>query len=338
MKKESYFNIAENEQREILEYYSHHLSKRDKILEKDIWLCKVLDILFNITNKHPMAFKGGTSLSKVFGAIDRFSEDIDITLDFHAFKVSESFHSDMSKTKAKKLGEELKKNTKEYRDKIIVPALKAALEELPQHCDIRIDDSGEKLWISYPSVLSSNQINQYMKEEVLIELGGKNVIDPNEVHTIKPYIALENDLIAFPEPNVVVLSPQRTFWEKATLIHVECHRGLRDNAERLSRHWYDLVKLYEQDIGKSAIKDFNLLRDVVNHKSIFFNASYANYDDCLNNKFKLLPDENAILKLRKDYIKMLEAGMIYDSDNFSFEYLIEKIKEISSQINAYKII
>lgn len=334
MEKESYFNLAEYEQRELLEYYSHHLSKRDKILEKDIWLCKVLDILFNIPNKHPMAFKGGTSLSKVFGAIDRFSEDIDITLDFHSFPVSESFHLDMSKNKVKLLAEALKKNTKEYRDQVIVPALQTYLQELPQHCEIKTDESGEKIWISYPSVLSPAQANQYMKEEVLIELGGKNVIDPNELHIIKPDIAYENELIIFPEPNVVVLSPQRTFWEKATLIHVECHRGLRENAERLSRHWYDLVKLYEQNIGKLAIKDFELLKDVVEHKSIFFNASYANYHDCLNKKFKLLPNENAITKLKKDYVSMTQAGMIYDSSSFSFEYLIEKIKEIEFKINS----
>lgn len=336
MEKESYFNISTNDQREILQYYSDKLSVRDTILEKDIWLCWVLDVIFNIPNRHPMAFKGGTSLSKVFGAINRFSEDVDITLDYSYFDISGSFSPDMSKTKAKLFSEKLKGAVKEYRNSVIVPALKSALKELPQDCHLNIDDSGEKIWIDYPSVLSADRSNQYVKEKVLIELGGRNVINPNETHIVRPYIAVENELIHFPEPNVVVLSPLRTFWEKATLIHVECHQGIRPNAERLSRHWYDLVKLYEQNIGKLAIDNYDLLKDVVAHKSIFFNSSYANYDDCLNNKFILIPKANDLLELQKDYNEMQNAGMIYDSDIFTFEYVIDRMKKIEMKINSYK--
>ena len=117
MEKESYFNISTNDQREILQYYSDKLSVRDTILEKDIWLCWVLDVIFNIPNRHPMAFKGGTSLSKVFGAINRFSEDVDITLDYSYFDISGSFSPDMSKTKAKLFSEKLKGAVKEYRNR-----------------------------------------------------------------------------------------------------------------------------------------------------------------------------------------------------------------------------
>ncbi|MFY1026497.1 nucleotidyl transferase AbiEii/AbiGii toxin family protein [Actinobacillus seminis] len=336
MGKESYFDISTNEQREILQYYSDKLSMRDIVLEKDIWLCWVLDIIFNIPNRHPMAFKGDTSLSKVFGAINRFSEDVDITLDYRFFDIPGSFSPNMSKTKAKLFSEKLKEAVKECRNGVVVPALKSALKELPQACYLNTDDSGEKIWIGYPSVLSTSQSNQYVKEDVLIELGGRNVINPNETHVVRPYIATENQLVHFPKPNVVVLSPQRTFWEKATLIHVECHRGIRQNAERLSRHWYDLVKLYEQDIGKLAIDNYDLLKDVVDHKSIFFNSSYANYDDCLNNKFILIPNENNLLELQKDYNEMHNAGMIYDSNTFTFEYVIDRMKEIEMKINSYK--
>lgn len=123
MEKESYFNISANEQSEILQYYSDKLSRRDIILEKDIWLCWVLDVIFNIPNRHPMAFKGGTSLSKVFGAINRFSEDVDITLDYRSFDISSSFSLNMSKTQAKLFSEKLKKsvNTQksELKEKII---------------------------------------------------------------------------------------------------------------------------------------------------------------------------------------------------------------------------
>lgn len=331
MNNESYFEIDNETQVEILQYYSNKLSMRDTILEKDIWLCWVLDVIFNIPNRHPMAFKGGTSLSKVFSAINRFSEDVDITLDYRFFDISHSFDPKMSKTKAKLFSQQLKECVKKYRDTTIVPALELALKDLPQSCNITVDDSGEKIWLSYPSVLSNSE--PYIKESVLIELGGRNVIDPNEMHIVRPYVAKDNIELKLPEPNITVLSPQRTFWEKATLIHVECHRGLRQNAERLSRHWYDLVKLYEQDIGQLAMDNYQLLEDVVNHKSIFFNTSYANYSDCLNHKFRLLPDNNDLSELRKDYTEMNNAGMIYDNSKFTFEYIIEKILEISDRLN-----
>lgn len=331
MEKESYFALTSNEQLEILQYYSNQLLIRDAILEKDIWLCLVLDIIFNIPNRHPMAFKGGTSLSKVFDVIHRFSEDIDITLDYRSFDVAGIFNPSISKTKAKLLSEQLKVSVKEYRDSVIVPTIKARLESYSYDCQLRVDESGEKIWVDYPSVLSPNT-NQYMKESVLIELGGRNIIDPNEVHIVKPYISTDSLQLKFPEPLVTVLSPQRTFWEKATLIHVECHRGIRQSAERLSRHWYDLVKLYEEGIGKDAIENIDLLVDVVRHKSIFFNASYAHYEDCLNNQFKLIPQD--LTALRRDYSEMSNAGMVYDSDKFSFEYIIQKVKEISDRINC----
>ncbi|MBS9783649.1 MAG: nucleotidyl transferase AbiEii/AbiGii toxin family protein [Pasteurella sp.] len=320
--KPSYFEIDPKEQIEILQYYSNELSMRDTILEKDIWLCKVLQIIFNIPNRHPMAFKGGTSLSKVFNVIDRFSEDVDITLDYSAFNIVDL---NASKSQIKKMAQELKVRVKEYRDNIIVPELK---EKLP-HCDIVVDDSGEKILVQYPSVLQSNE--PYIKEAVLIELGGRNKINPNDIYTVKPYIAEHNELISFPESEIVVLSPKRTFWEKATLIHVECHRGLKQNAERLSRHWYDLTKLYEHGIGKDAINDMALLEDVVNHKSIFFNASYAHYDDCLNKRFKLIPDD--LTTLETDYRKMCNSGMISQKDPLSFKEMMKIIEQISKCIN-----
>nr|WP_260337782.1 nucleotidyl transferase AbiEii/AbiGii toxin family protein [Pasteurella testudinis] len=320
------------EQAEILQFYSDKLAMRDTILEKDIWLCWVLKTIFSIPNRHKMAFKGGTSLSKVFGVIDRFSEDIDITLDYRDFDESNTFNPDMSKSQIRVFSNKLKEKVKEYRDDVIVPELAKKLKELPQICDIRTDDSGEKIWLSYPSVLKSS--NTYMKEEVLIELGGRNVIDPNDIHRIETYIGQQNPEFDLPSSDIVVLSPQRTFWEKATLIHVECHRGLRENAERLSRHWYDLVKLYNQEIGKQAMNNRILLEDVVTHKSLFFNASYAHYDDCLRGGFRLKPDENGLSALADDYTNMCRAGMIYDSDEINFDYMMQKIDQIAMKINA----
>lgn len=335
----SYFKLQRNVQEELLLFGEDELSKPTKLLEKDIWLCWVLDVLFNIPGRKPMAFKGGTSLSKVFNAIHRFSEDVDITLDYKSFDVKiEGDLLSASKSKRKSISDELKKKVKEYSNDVIRPKLDASIKEISSEYTLDVDDSGEKITLSYPSALSNSKgINEYVKESILIELGGRNVIEPNNTHKVEPYLSqvLPNHEIELPSPDVLVLSPNRTFWEKATLIHVACNRGLKQNAERLSRHWYDLVKLYENSdgIGKDAIKNVGLLKDVVEHKMVFFNYSDAHYEYCLNKNFNLLPHGKVMEELKKDYEEMLDAKLIYD-ENYTFEYIISKIKEIQGELNC----
>lgn len=330
---ESYFDIEKEDQQAILSYAAKKLGRSENILEKDIWLCWVLKTLFEMPNSKPMAFKGGTSLSKVFNVINRFSEDVDITLDYRHFEDFNPFEPGISKTQTKKFSDRLKKHVQAYANDCIVPYLQNALNHLPNghECEIRIDAIGEKIWISYPSVTEEH--DQYLKEEVLLELGGRNVINPNETHTVKPYAAELFNELSFPQSSVVVLSPERTFWEKATLIHVECNRGLRENADRMSRHWYDLVKLYHHSIGKKAMLNKELLKEVVEHKTVFFNANYANYPACLSGEFCLLPQGQGLKTLAEDYKKMLDAEMLYGAIP-TIEEVFADIKKISDKINA----
>jgi len=105
---------------------------------------------------------------------------------------------------------------------------------------------------------------------VLLELGGRNTIDPNQLYTVKPYVNRVVEELSFPCAEINVLAAERTFWEKATLIHVACQRDIKKSTSRLVRHWYDLVMLYNSDMGTNAITDIDLLKDVVAHKNIFF--------------------------------------------------------------------
>ncbi|MFA6038075.1 MAG: nucleotidyl transferase AbiEii/AbiGii toxin family protein, partial [Legionellales bacterium] len=175
--------------------------------------------------------------------------------------------------------------------------------------------------------------NKYLKPEILIEFGGRNVIDPNEKHYIEPDVAAITQGVIYPKTEAIILSPVRTFWEKATLIHVECNRNtFKQNSERLSRHWYDLAKLAAHSWGKLALNDRDLLADVVQHKKAFFNTSYANYDACLIGKFQLIPDELSVYELYKDYQQMVGAGMIYEEMDFG--EIFDSIFEIEELINA----
>jgi predicted nucleotidyltransferase component of viral defense system len=333
---EQFLHLPVGDRRDILQTAAAQLGQQATVLEKDVWVCWTLQTLFSMPNAHPMAFKGGTSLSKIYGAINRFSEDVDITLDYRAFDDDfDPFVAGVSKTAVRKFSDRLKGYVLRYASDVVAPYIEAQLKVLPRpdSYGIEVSDDGESIWVQYPSAVESD--DNYFKSSILIELGGRNVIDPNERHTVTPDIsALVTDL-DLPSGEVVVLSPERTFWEKATLIHVECNREeFKSDAHRLSRHWYDLRMLANHAAGKAAINNRALLEDVVRHKKIFFNASYANYEACLTNQFRLIPGDDAIVELRSDYDKMLGAGMMY-GESPSFDDVIAGIREIERQVNAW---
>ena len=136
---------------------------------------------------------------------------------------------------------------------------------------LELSEDGEQLRVYYPSLFE--QESKYLQNNVFVEFGGRNSTEPNEICVIKTMLSDVIKDLALPTANVKVLSPLRTFWEKATLIHVECHRGrLSNSPERLSRHWYDLAKLSNSWVGKNALLKQELLGDVVLHKKAFFRA------------------------------------------------------------------
>jgi len=334
---EQFLHLPAEDRKEILQTAAAALGQQATVLEKDVWVCWALQTLFSMPDTHPMAFKGGTSLSKIYGVIDRFSEDVDVTLDYKAFADDfDPFEPGASKTAIKKFSERLKGYVFQYANEVVAPYFNTQLQLFPNRADhgVNVSDEGEKIWIHYPSAVESD--DEYMKSSILIELGGRNVIDPNEQHTVTPDISeLVTDL-DFPSGEVIVLSPQRTFWEKATLIHVECNRKeFKADAHRLSRHWYDLQMLAQNASGKVAINNRELFEDVVSHKQVFFNASYANYEACLSSELCLVPNDELINELQADYEEMLSAGMLY-GDPPSFDEIMIDIREIERAINVWK--
>ena len=305
------------------------------ILEKDIWVCWVLHALFSMSDPHPMAFKGGTSLSKVYRVIDRFSEDVDVTLDYRAFNDDfDPFADDASRNQIRRFSERLKARVASYVHDILAPALAVAAERLAANGrhEIHIGDDGETIRFVYPTALEDR--HDYVRREVLLEFGGRNVIDPNERHMVVPDMATLAPELDYPAASVTVLSAARTFWEKATLIHVACHRHrLASHPERLSRHWFDLARLAAHDVGRAALSDRALLKDVVRHKKVFFHAGNANYDQCLDGRLRLVPDDDELTRLQSDYDTMRAATIVPD-DAPGFDALIEDIRDIEANANA----
>ena len=331
---EPFLSLGARERADILRTVATRSRRSAVILEKDIWVCWVLQALFSMPDPHPMAFNGGTSLSKVYRVIDRFSEDVDVTLDYHHFDDAfDPFADGVSRNQIRLFSERLKGRVGRYIRDVIAPALDGAAKRLAPNgrYHIQVGNDGETIRIAYPSAVE--EPDSYVSSEVLLEFGGRNVIDPNERHAIIPDIAALVPDLDYPAATVTVLSAARTFWEKATLIHVACHRRqLANKPDRLSRHWFDLMCLAAHDLGQAAMADRDLLADVVRHKKVFFHAGNANYDQCLDGRLRLVPDDDQLPALQSDYDAMRGARIVGD-DAPDFDHLMGEIHKIQTQIN-----
>ena len=329
---DQFLSLPREDQALLLKQYAPDLDMLPFVLEKDIWLCWALQQLFNMPEQLPMAFKGGTSLSKVYRAIDRFSEDLDVTLDYRAF--GETVTGNESRSALTRISEKLKELVlKHTRDKV-KPYFEEVLSQQfgASGGKVELSKNGEQLYIHYPSAFDEKTAG-YMPASVLIEFGGRNITEPNELHKVRPYMSTALTNYAFPEPIVTVLALQRTYWEKATLVHVECNRpSPRSNAERLSRHWYDLHQMSKNltDFQSSSAQD--LLADVVCHKKMFFHYGYADYESCLSGALRLVPPEELKKSLEVDFNLMVDALMFYQAPP-PFKEILTRLVEVEQLLN-----
>ncbi len=329
---DQYLNLSSSDQKEILTTKSKDLGVAPDVLEKDVWICWVLKVLFEMKHRPTMAFKGGTSLSKAFNIIKRFSEDIDITLDYR--ELGESITGDETRSQLARISAKLKNAVKEFIEKEFSSYIndRIAKEFSSDKVSIELDPDGETVWLEYPSVLPLDLTN-YVKPRVKIEFGGRNVTEPNDSYLITTYLSNELIELVFPQADVTVLSITRTFWEKATLIHAACNRSdLKASAERQSRHWYDLALLGRHNSGKQAMENIEQLRAVVDHKKAFFYSANSNYDDCLNGGLCLVPPVKLLTELHEDYKAMSKSGMFYETPP-SFDIVVEELRSMQEIIN-----
>ena len=317
---ESYFELTPEEHRELYEGVQGRQLWSDKLLEKDVWVCWTLNALFNLEDAPGFAFKGGTSLSKVYDVIHRFSEDIDITIDPNHKDLLSGFDpldEHEGKKKLKKQGEKVtKKILPGYIDDLLKPQLERIAGELPERYRPQLvytKEAPDALEIYYPSSLPEDKKLNYIRERVLVEFGARATTEPSHTRQVNTYLQSLPELkeVIFPTATVQVLSAERTFWEKATLIHYQNTRNdgpqLR---ERYARHWYDLYQLdYDPIIGPSARTDFEARNLVIRLKSIHFRGKGVDYERCRLGELRLMPESNYHSKLEKDFEEMRKAGM-----------------------------
>ena len=327
----SFFHLSTDEKITLLTRAAEQFDFSELIIEKDLWVCWLLEKIFSLPIQ--MAFKGGTSLSKVFNLINRFSEDCDITIDYRYFNQTIDL-GNITRSQLKKVSEQLKRQLQAYVSEVVLPHLQEhVISELPGDVfEIELSDDGEQLRFYYPSLANGHA--GYLRDHVLIEFGIRNCTEPCEKHQITPYLASAlNVNIDFPSPIINTLSPLRTFWEKVTLIHVECNRDrFIKSPDRLSRHWYDLHMLNNSWVAAQALERNDILTSVIEYKKAFFNASYANYDDCLNGNCKLIPSAESLVNVKSDFLMMIDAGMFYQ-DPPTFDEMIISLTKLQSDIN-----
>jgi len=317
------------------------------IIEKDFWVCWSLRRLFGLPKgaTASLVFKGGTSLSKAFDAIRRFSEDIDLSFDRAELGYTgerDPEKDGISKKQAARLIEDLVGDVERHIAEKLLPALRAAIVGQlgePTNGEWRLEiDAGDAQTVNfhYPTALPVTEYEgmAYITPHVKLELGARGDPWPTEEKVVRPYAAEEYpDFFKHPDTNVTVLSARRTFWEKATALHAEAHRPAESpTPQYFSRHYYDLAMLLDTEEGKAATTDLDLLAQVAKHKATFFRSGWASYDSARPGTLRLVPNEARIKDLRADYRDMVP--MMFDRSPPLFDDILAKIATIQEIINA----
>ncbi len=325
--------INENDRKALFHNTAAKMGMTDAIIEKDFWVCYMLDYLFHRSQwKDNIAFKGGTSLSKAYGLIERFSEDIDLILDWRVlgYGIDEPWKN-RSNTKQDVFNKEANARAEVFLRNAFLPAIIADLtSELGENSKCYIDDSDpQTVKISYPNSFSDASILQ----EIRLEIGALAAWTPVKNASITPYAA-EQYARLFEQPSTEVLTvlPERTFWEKVTILHREAFRPEdRPFPSRYSRHYYDLYKMMQTPVKDNALSDNDLLERVVKFKDKFYRCPWARYDLAKRGTMKLLPPDYNMVKLRFDYEHM--QNMIFGSKP-SFDEIMKAVAQLEEEING----
>ena len=309
------------------------------IIEKDFWVCWALRRIFEVLQFRPhLIFKGGTSLSKVCRAIERFSEDVDLSLSRRDLGFAEDRDPEqegISKREARRrLADLVTECQIAVRDKL-VPALRddfaSILGETGWSVDLDASDP-QTVIFSYPSSEVSGAM-PYVRPSIRLEMGARSDDWPAEDADITPYAAEAfPDVFSVRSCRVRTLAAERTFWEKATLLHAECHRPTdKPPRERLARHYYDLFRLSRQPIAERALGQLDLLERVVAHKSFFFAQAWAHYETARPGTFRLVPEEARLDALRRDYEAM--SAMIF-GEVPEWNDIVQELGRLEVRING----
>jgi hypothetical protein len=319
-------NLPKQQRSELFSETATLMKTTNAIVEKDFWVVWTLNKIFSDDRLNKiLMFKGGTSLSKVFNLIGRFSEDIDLILDWRLISKVNPLSEQESKNKQVKFNEQINENAKVFIKDQLLPIFSQILSPL---CTCSIAEDGFSINVKYPNAFDDS----YLRPEILLEIGPLASWLPSDSFEISSFAAQKFPQV-FEKSNCTVntIVAKRTFWEKATILHHEANRPA-DSAmpTRYSRHYYDLAMMAQSKVKNEALADLDLLQNVVEFKQKFYPRTWAKYEEAIPGTLKLLPPEFRLDSLEKDYKAM--QNMIFDK-YISFDEIIGILGKLEKEIN-----
>lgn len=338
---EYFFDLSKEDQREALEYGRAETGRPVHLLEKDVWVVWALRSLFDAPLAADLTFKGGTSLSKVYKVIDRFSEDIDLTYDIRKLipdLIGEGSELPASRSQAGKWTQAVRRRLPDWITQNVQPVLQAALtrERLAARLELGGQEN-DKLFLHYPAL---TQGTGYVAPVVTLEFGARATGEPHQVFQVTCDIATHLADVSFPSASPLVMSVARTFWEKATAAHVFCAQG-RIRSERYARHWHDLAAIARSPHFAAVIADRAVATAVARHKSYFFiekdaDGQAIDYMSATTGHLEIVPEGEARTALAKDYAAML-ADEVMVGNAISFDELLEACADLEAEVNRVAV-
>ncbi len=328
-----YFELSKEQQQMVLTQAANRTGLPVQAVEKDLWVTVVLQMVFTLPISNHLVFKGGTSLSKVWNVISRFSEDIDLAIDPSIW----GFEGDLTKKQIKRLR---KASSIFVRDKLCQSLQEViAVNGMEQWLQVEADPDGEGdgtypeprvIHIRYKSLFDEDL--PYLHSEVKLEVGARSLLEPTAEATVKS--VLENVLpISTTIKQVIIPTAlaEKTFLEKAFLLHELFSSQTSREANRKSRHLYDLAQMMNTDIATRAIANNELWNAIHHHRELFTSMSGVDYTPDIRKRIVLLPPNDVIDDWRNDY-KDMQSSMIY-GEKPTFEALIAKMKELEEMFH-----
>jgi len=335
---DAFLTMPANHRRQMCEVAGNAMGLNPASIEKDFWVCWTLRELFALPESGAhLTFKGGTSLSKGWKLIERFSEDIDVVIDreFLGFGGVLSPEAVTGSNERRRRIVALKAASQEHIRESLKPALEQRLRErLPTGTAWTLsndpeDPDQQTLVFEYPAAFAGG----YVRPVVRIELGARSDIEPSATPNIQPYLAEAlPDALGPSVFTVQTLDPKRTFWEKACLLHEETYRtGTSAPAPRLARHYYDLWCLIRAGIGAAAADDHNLFDRVAAHRAIFFRKGGGAQDTLRHGSLRLMPTRQHYPAWQRDYDAMRET--MFFGETPEFIEILDVVGDFERQFN-----
>ena len=340
---DDFVQLPADERRVYYEQASAKLNLPMPAVEKDFWVCWTLGKLFRLPGWcNHLTFKGGTSLSKVWNLIQRFSEDIDLTISRDFLGFTGEADPEGAATRSQKEGriKRLKKSARARVQDELVPLLGETVGENlaeagPAQVSFDQDDTDNcTVLFHYPRVTPDDSLG-VMLPYVKIEMGPRGDDWPAHEHDISPYLeeALPGTLTLGKGINVKVLDAERTFLEKAMLLHEETFRPAdRPRKPRMARHYYDLHCMIDAGVGKRAIAGADLFSRVRNHRQFYYPVSWVDYDTMVPGSIRIVPPHEAMAAWEADYDAMRDIFVFGSAP--TFDQVMATVQAFQDEINA----